>query len=130
MSIVGYTTLRLTRVFPSFGALCFDLAGGFFDGDFFRAAHRAWSEPLSCSIHSASSFLLSSPPKPSEAEPYPVPRSLLVPRLSSKRGVGLSYAVHTGHNGLNCNAGKYAVDTLALKIFILLLIYQAAPTLV
>src|SRR6266404_1565408 len=94
MSIVGYTTLRLTRVFPSFGALCFDLAGGFFDGDFFRAAHRAWSEPLSCSIHSASSFLLSSPPKPSEAEPYPVPRSLLVPRLSSKRGVGLSYAVH------------------------------------
>ena len=64
MSIVGYTTLRLTRVFPSFGALCFDLAGGFFDGDFFRAAHRAWSEPLSGSIHGASSFLLSSPPKP------------------------------------------------------------------
>jgi len=44
---VGYTTLRVTRVFPSFGALCFDLAGGFFDDDFFRAAHRAWSERLS-----------------------------------------------------------------------------------
>ena len=64
MSVVGYTTLRVTRVFPSFGALCFDLAGGFFDDDFFRAAHRAWSERLSGSIHSASSFLLSSPPKP------------------------------------------------------------------